>query len=259
MKKLLSTLSLAAAIATTANADFLRVEMGAGGWQQTPSGYVTRTDGDGALSLKGTYTSAEKENTEFYVWALFKHPVPIIPNLRAEYVSLDDEGVVSGTVDAPIPSVGVITLPAGGYATIKTKQYDLIPYYNILDNTFWITLDLGLDIRYVEADATVTDRSNNQEVYSDNDSAVIPLVYARGRVQVPGTGLGVEADVKYITDGDSTVYDVRAKLDYTFDISPVVQPGIEVGYRMQKYDIVDGSDKANLEYKGVYAGVMLRF
>ena len=254
MKKLLTTLFVAV-IATVVNADFLRVEMGVGGWQQTPSGYVKRSDGDGALSLNGTYTSAEKDNTEFYVWALFKHPIPMIPNIRAEYVSLDDEGSISAS-----SSVGGFTLPSqGGYATLKTKQYDVIPYYNLLDNIFWITVDLGLDIRYITADSKVINNATNNEVYSGNDSAVIPLVYARGRVQVPGTNFGVEADIKYITDGDSTVYDVRAKLDYTFDISPVIQAGIEVGYRMQKYDIVDGNDKANLEYKGVYAGVMLRF
>ncbi len=252
MKKLISSLSLAAVVATTASADFARIEVGAGAWQQTPSGYVSRTDGDGALSLNGTYASNEDESTQMYIWALVKHPVPIIPNLRLEYVSVDDDGKVTGSVNG-------IILPTGGTAVIKTDQYDVVPYYNILDNTFWITLDLGLDIRYIVADATVVDNTLGTEVYSGSDSLVVPLLYVRGRVEVPGTGLGVESDVKYITDGDSTVYDVRAKVDYTFDISPVIQPGIEVGYRMQKYDLQDGSDVANLDYQGVYFGAMLRF
>ncbi len=252
MKKILTTLSAAATLAVSANADFLRVEMGAGGWSQTPSGYISRTDSDGALNLNGTYTSNENESTQLYVWALLKHPLPIIPNLRLEYVNVDDDGKVTGSVNG-------IALPNGGDATIKTDQYDVIPYYNILDNTFWVTLDLGLDIRYATADSTVTDSVTGAVIYSGSDSVVIPFVYARGRVQVPGTGLGLESDIKYITDGDSTVYDFRAKVDYTFDITPLIQPGIEVGYRAQKYDIVDGSDRANLDYKGVYVGAMLRF
>ena len=253
MKKLTASLLVATLLGSVASADFLRIEMGAGAWQQTPSGYVSKSDGDGVLSLDGTYTSAEKESSEFYAWVLLKHPIPILPNIRAEYVSLNDEGLVTGTV-------GVYDLPvAGGSATIKTNQYDLIPYYNILDNTLWITLDLGLDIRYIEAKSDVVDNFTKSSVYSGDDSAVIPLVYARGRVQIPGTGFGIESDVKYITDGDSTIYDVRAKVDYTFDITPAIQPGIEIGYRMQKYDLVDGDDKANMEYKGLYAGVMFRF
>ncbi len=253
MKKLLTSLCVASALATVASADFLRVEMGAGGWSQTPSGYIDRKDGDGALSLNGKYTSAEKESTEFYVWALLKHPVPLLPNLRLEYVSLSDEGPVDG-------KVGGISIPAtGGYAKIDTDQYDIIPYYNILDNTFWITLDLGLDLKYIDAQSDVNEKISHKSIYSGSDSVIVPLLYARGRVQLPITGLGAEADIKYITDGDSTVYDVRAKVDYTFDITPVIQPGIEVGYRIEKIDVVDGEDKANLEYKGVYAGVMLRF
>jgi len=251
MKKFLATLSLATLVATAANADFLRVEMGAGGWSQTPSGYVHRTDGDGALSLSGDYVSAQKESNEFYVWALFKHPVPIIPNLRVEFATLSDEGTVTGKVNR-------INIP-DGYATIDTKQYDVVPYYNILDNTFWITVDVGLDIRYIQTDSDVKERLTSKEIYSGTDSVVVPLLYLRGRVQIPTTGFGIETDVKYITDGDSTVYDARAKVDYTFDITPIIQPGIEVGYRIQKYDIVDGDDRANLEYKGPYIGAMLRF
>lgn len=254
MKKILTTLSLATVIATTANADFLRIEMGAGGWQQTPSGYAKRTDGDGALSLDGTYTSTEKESNEFYIWALLKHPIPIIPNIRAEYVGLQDEGDVKGKVNGqPLPPL------VGGHATVNADQYDLIPYYNLLDNTFWITLDLGLDIRYLNADATVVENVTKQEVYSGSDSVVIPLVYARGRVDIPATNLGAEANVKYITDGDSTVYDIQMKVDYLFDFSPAIHPGLEVGYRMLKYDLVDGSNVANLEFNGLYAGVMLHF
>ncbi len=254
MKKIVTSFIAATMLTTVANADFLRVEMGAGGWSQTPSGYITRTDNDGALSLNGTYTSNENKSTQMYIWALIKHPVPIIPNLRLEYVNLDDDGIITGSVN------GITVSGLGAKATIKANQYDVVPYYNIIDNTFWITLDLGLDIRYIQSDTNVVDNLGaGATLYNGSDSAVIPLLYARGRVQIPATGLGLESDIKYITDGDSTVYDFRAKIDYTFDFFPVVQPGVEVGYRAQKYDIVDGNNKAKLDYKGVYAGVMLRF
>ena len=54
---------------------------------------------------------------------------------------------------------------------------------------------------------------------------------------------------------------MRAKVDYTFDFVPVVQPAIEVGYRVQKFDVTSDDDKTkmDMEFSGVYAGLMLRF
>ena len=55
------------------------------------------------------------------------------------------------------------------------------------------------------------------------------------------------------------MYDVRAKVDYTFDITPIIQPAIEVGYRVQQITVDDGENQVDLNYAGVYAGLMLRF
>ena len=254
MKKLLGSLCAAALLATAAQADFLRVEMGGGIWEQTPKGYATRTDNDGVLNLNGTYKSDEKQSSEVYVWALLKHPIPIVPNLRLEYVTLSDKGQTTG-------SVGGLPIPANVSAptTIDTKQYDVIPYYNLLDNTFWLTLDIGIDAKFVQSDATVGSVGIFPG-YSSTDSTVIPLLYLRSRVQIPATGIGLEADAKAITDGTNTAYDVRAKIDYTLEFIPVIQPGIEVGYRAIKLKVDDGTkSQIDLDYQGVYAGVMLRF
>ena len=262
MKKLVTTCALGALLATTASADFARVEVGGGIWQQTPNGYASRTDGDGALSLNGTYTSSEKEATDTYAWILIKHPVPIIPNLRLEYVTITDEGTTNSSGGG---SIGGIPLPVGldVPTTIDITQYDVIPYYNILDNTFWITLDLGLDIKVIESDvhaAAVSAGILTFAGYSSTDTTVIPLLYARGRVEIPATNIGLEADVKAITDGTNSMYDVRAKVDYTFDFIPIIQPALEVGYRMQKLKVDDGTKaQVDLDYSGVYAGLMLRF
>ena len=84
MKKIMTAITATALFATVASADIARVEAGAGVWQQTPKGYASRNDGDGVLSLNGTYTSAQKESSDTYAWILIKHPLPIIPNLRLE-------------------------------------------------------------------------------------------------------------------------------------------------------------------------------
>ena len=249
MSKILKTLVGGALVASSLCADIARVEMGAGIWQQTPKGSLTTKDTTGALSLDGTYTTDKKDSSETYFWILVKHPLPIVPNLRAEYVSVSDTGITKGKVNG----IDVTS----GKTTIDMKQFDIIPYYNLVDNTAWITLDLGVDIKVIQTDAVV----KTIPEYSGSETVALPLLYVRGRVEIPATDIGVESDVKYITNGDSTVYDVRAKVDYTFDVSPVIQPAIEVGYRVMKFDInePDTSTKGMLEYSGVYAGMMLRF
>lgn len=250
MKKVFYSLTCSALLASGVMADFTRVEMGVGAWMQTPKGDASYTDG----GADGLYTSSEKDSTETYVWALIKHPVPVLPNLRLEYVTLEDSGVASGTFKDFDIGAATTTL------SYDMKQYDIIPYYNILDNTAWITLDLGLDIKIVDASYTAAP-SAPFTGYSDSVTFAVPLLYARTRVEVPSTNIGLEADVKYVTTGDSTVYDVRAKVDYTLDFVPVVQPALEVGYRVQKIDIDEsGVDaKLDIDFSGIYAGLMLRF
>jgi len=244
-----------AVIVTSLNADMIRLEAGGGVWKQTPSGYIDRQDNDGALKLNGHYSSNENESNDLYIWVLLKHPIPILPNLRLEYTTISDDGKTTG-------SVNNLNIPLGVSAatTIDMKQYDIIPYYNILDNTFWITLDLGLDIKIVQADVNVA-KVQTFPGYSSSDTIAIPLLYLRGRTEIPSTQIGLEADIKAITDGTNSVYDARVKVDYTFDISPIIQPGVEVGYRFQKVRIDDdgSTTQVDLKYKGFYAGVMLHF
>jgi len=254
MKKILSTLALSAAMSTIASADMVRIEMGVGGWNQEPSGTITYTDHNAG----GKYTTDGFGETEMYAWLLIKHPIPIIPNLRLEYVDINDNGIANGKFE------DFETGPLGTTASLELKQYDIIPYYNLLDNTLWMTIDLGLDLKVVDStysanDVTIFGQGTGGN-YTDSKTIAIPLVYGRARVEIPGTGLGLESDVKYITYDGSTVYDVRAKIDYTFDLD-VIKPGIEIGYRTQKFDIKsdDEKTKMNMDFSGVYAGATLRF
>ncbi|MFA5233499.1 MAG: TIGR04219 family outer membrane beta-barrel protein [Sulfurimonas sp.] len=250
MKKVFYSLACTALLASCVMADFTRVEMGAGAWSQTPKGEASYTDG----GADGRYVSNEKEENSAYVWALVKHPIPIVPNLRLEYVTLEDSGLATGEFEDFDIGAATTTL------SYDMKQYDIIPYYNILDNTAWITLDLGLDIKVVDLSYTAAP-SAPFTGYDDSVTFAVPLLYVRGRVEIPATDIGLEADVKYITTGDSTVYDVRAKVDYTLDFIPAIQPAIEVGYRAQKLDIDEsGVDaKLDIDYSGFYAGLMVRF
>jgi len=250
MKKILFTFLCGAVLASNTLADIARVEIGVGAWMQDAKGSASYTQS----GANGIYTSNEEDSTQSYIWALIKHPIPIVPNLRLEYTSVEDSGIATGRFKE---------FDIGGVSTAMSydmKQYDIIPYYNILDNTAWITLDLGLDIKVIDISYDV-DPLSPFLGYSGSETVAIPLLYVRTRIEIPTTDIGLEADVKYVTTGDSTVYDVRAKIDYTLDFIPVIQPAIEVGYRIQKLDIDESSIDTviDLEFSGVYAGIMLRF
>ena len=222
-KKILSALLVASAFVTVSSADIARVEAGVGTWGQEASS-----------TFAGTTTTLEKES-DVYVWAYAKHPVPVIPNLRLEYVTATATDTYWNE-------------------TYEFTEIDVIPYYNILDNTAWITIDLGLDLKSVSV-------KHKHASMESTDDVVIPMGYLRGRFQLPLSGLGAEADLKYVEYSDNTLYDIRAKIDYTFEITPIIQPGIEVGYRIQKLktDELLYSSKLDFDFAGVYAGIMLRF
>jgi outer membrane protein len=247
MKKILTALTCTGLLAMTASADIARVEMGAGFMQQTSSSEASYTS-------SGSYTSDDDAtSTQPYAWAILKHPIPVVPNFRLEYASFEDTGSAQGTFEN-------FTVAGISDMTFNITEYDIIPYYNLLDNTGWVTIDAGLDIKIMDVSykADAVSSGDNE----DSVSIAVPLGYLRGRVEIPATNIGLEADVKYVTYNDSTIYDARAKIDYTFDIFPVVQPAFEIGYRVHKIKIDDstfGDLKMDLDFSGVYAGAMLRF
>ena len=252
MKKISSALVCVICLATIVNADFTRVEIGGGAWQQTPTGAILANNS----TLTGSDSATEDGETQGYVWAFVKHPVPIIPNLRLEYVGINSTGTASGTFFN-------FTAPVGSASSLTMIQYDVIPYYNILDNTFWISIDLGIDVKIIESEYIVNGVSTNASVntsYTTSSSTVIPLLYARARVQIPATNIGIESDAKYVSYDSNTIYDARVKVDYTLGFIPAVQPALEVGYRIQHIETNGNEDvKIDMEFSGVYVGLMLRF
>ena len=245
MKRVLKVAAISSTLLlSVANADFLRAEVGAGAWFSKSSGNI-KADSSG---LSGIDSSKEKTKTNMYAWALFKHFVPVVPNLKVEYTKLESLGVATQNFGS--------YYGGGNESKLTMKQLDIIPYYNILDNTFWTTIDLGVDIKIIDAQYSVS----NEPASNVTKTIPLPMGYARARVEVPFSGIGIEADAKYLKYSDNLAYDAKAKIDYTFDITPLIKPAIEIGYRVQKVEVDRLSDlKTDLDFKGIYAGLMLRF
>ena len=254
MKKTLITLVALATLVSTASADFLRVEAGLGVWAQTNVGLISYTDND----TEATDLSSEKELATNYLWAYIKHPVPIVPNVRLEYSKVESEGQLKGKwKGGSIPTGNVFP------TTLEMTQIEVIPYYNVLDNTFWVTLDLGIAIKMIDykAKGTTDIAIMSIENYNESDSFLAPLPYLRARGQLPFMDIGVEAIVKYGSMDGNTFSDMSLKVDYTFDFIPLVQPGLELGYRQMIMDAksADGKTVIDLDFSGMFFGLMVRF
>ena len=254
MNKLLSIAAITALITTSASADLLRIEGAVGAWQTEPTGTISYQNNN---SFDLVDQSGFDASTNIYAWIYLKHPIPIVPNVRIEYA----EPKFSGDIKQTIEWDGVEY--AKGSNELSLTQYDAVLYYNILDNTFWSTIDLGLDVKYIDGNYKLNESSGTLANIDQDFSITMPLAYVRGRVQIPITNIGVEAIVRGITYSDNTVVDAEIKIDYTMDFVPIVQPGLELGYRYQQVKLDSSSIglDANLDttFSGVYGGIMLRF
>ncbi len=253
MKKSLLGLVLVGLLGTAVQADIVRVEAGLGMWSQSIDGDIQ----NGASLAFTTDDLNYDTETKPYAWMYVKHFIPLVPNLRLEYAAVQ----FSGTSTKSFEFQG-ITYSAASDTKLTMDQLDAILYYNILDNTAWITVDVGLDIKSMNGSFEASDATNNVD---ESQTLVLPLGYARGRVEVPGTDLGFEAEVKYLGYKDSKISDMSIKVDYTLmDMIPFVDLGIEAGYRTQTINL-DASDISSLDTSlgldvdGVFLGIVGRF
>ncbi len=253
MKKLLSIAAMTALMTTAANADLMRIEGSVGAWLTAPTGDISY--GNNSFDLADA--AGLSSTTNMYAWIYLKHPVPIVPNVRLEYANPSFDGTVTS-----------IDWDGKNYAnvsnTLSLTQYDAILYYNLLDNTFWTTVDLGLDVKFIEGNYKIdADVANNSASVDQDLQLIMPLAYARGRVQIPVTNIGIEVLARGMSYSGNEILDAEIKLDYTMDFVPVVQPGLELGYRYQQVKIdsstIGVNANLNTTFSGVYGGIMVRF
>lgn len=241
----LITGSLLAAMPVMAAADVLSFTIGGGIWNETPEGNIIQPSGAPTPSVDVKNQLFWSEESQGYLFATLEHPVPILPNVRLMYTSLDHAG--SGNTSFDFDGVTY----SGNVANDFTiEQTDLLFYYEVLDNV--VSLDLGLNVRLLDISFTINDGISNT---SESVSAPVPMIYGMvGGSPWPGVLLSAEAN--YMTLSGSTISDFNAKISYTTDFFV----GVEAGYRTQTIELDDIDDTdANLDFKGPFIGAYVKF
>jgi len=239
----LITGGLLAAMPVMATADMLSITVGGGIWNETPEGGINKINDPTSVDVKNNLFWSDE--SQGYLFATLEHPIPLLPNVRLSYISLDQTG--SGTTSFDFDGV----IYSGNVANDFTiEQTDLLLYYEVLDNI--VSLDLGLNVRLLDISFSINDGTSNT---SDSVSGTVPMIYGMvGGSPWPGVLLSAEAN--YMSYSGSTISDFTAKISYTTDFFV----GFEAGYRTEtiKLDDVDDTD-ANLDFKGPFIGAYVKF
>lgn len=243
MNMLRTTLAVSALAAMpVAHADVVGFGANIGYWDSELSGKAAK--GGDRVNVENDLDLSN--NNEANLGAYLEHPIPLLPNVRLSYVRIDQSG--RGEL-----GTGFDDIPAGVAvdSSLDWRQTDLTLYYEVLDN--WVNLDLGLTARDLDAELEVTDTTGLYTSKTEVD-AVVPMVYAAGRFDLPLSGVSVGISGNVISyDGDSVYdYDIYGQYD-------VAGVQLRAGYREMAVDYEDGEDRLDIDVGGPFASVGFSF
>jgi outer membrane protein len=236
-KQIILAVVLAGALVSQASADFLGFRAGVVQWDQSWEGNLVQAD------LTKNVSVADEKSTGFY--ASVELPIPLVPNLKVQSTPMN----TSGKVDQNFTYEGK-TLAADSKVDIQFDSQDVILYNQVLDN--WVSLDLGLAFRHFDAAFFVENKNSDGNV-SEEESAIIPMLYGAARFDLPVTGFYGMGEVLTLPAGDNTITDYKMGLGYESDF----RVGAELGVRSNTIEIdVDGFT-TNVSVEGAYIALTL--
>jgi len=246
-KKLILSTVCATLLSMSAQADFLGAEAGIATWSSALSGTIKGSStGDSNINTENDLGYGSKATNSFF-WAYIDHPVPLLPNIKIQQTNFSDNS----------SKVKNITFDGTTYTgSIKSEltldQTDIIAYWRILDN--WINVDLGINIKTI--DGNIKLEATGASATDKSFKATIPMLYVKGKVDLPFTGFSAEADISTISYSGNKFTDFKAGVVYQSSFGL----GATLGLRTEnlKIDDIDNFN-ADLTMSGAYLGVFYHF
>ncbi|SFZ97352.1 hypothetical protein MNB_SV-5-281 [hydrothermal vent metagenome] len=240
---------------TSTYADIIGGEISVGTYAHNPSGtasYSIPQVGIGSeASLEETF-GWETDN-DFMFKAYIEHPIPFIPNFKLGHTHFKHSG--SG-LSKDFTWGNLVDFSGKLDSSIDMGMTDATAYYEVLDN--YIELDLGLTLRYLFGDITLTPTTTASTV-SDltSYSILVPMVYGKVRLNIPSTNFAVQLETNVANYSDTTLYDYEIGVRYTFSSGLGIESGIKA-LHLESTDLVDGLNM-DLDENGFYASVLWDF
>lgn len=247
MRKLMMALGGSLALAAPlAQADVVGLGASVNYWDSDLSG-TAATNGDAVdieneLDLEGDSSA----NASLYL----EHPIPVLPNLRLSYTSIDQSG------RGELGLSGFDDVPAGAEvrSDLELEQLDLTFYYEVLDN--WVNLDLGLTARDFSGELVVQQLPAvpGAAVSKTSVDAVLPMVYLAARFDLPLTGLSVGAEGNAVSYSGDSMHDYNVYGQYQWSLLQ-----LRAGYRQLSIDYEDDDDRLDLDLGGPFVSFGVTF
>jgi outer membrane protein len=238
MRKIIPAIIIAgsAVLSTSAHADFI----GAGG---AVASWFSGLNGN---FIQGSDTADLEESLGldrgFGIMAdvHIEHPVPLIPNLRIAYVSVEETG--SSDLNS-----GFYGFPANTNVASELflEQIDVTAYYEILDNI--VSVDVGLTVRALDSELEVSSGGISKV---NRVKTILPMAYVAAKGKLPFTGVGVGAELNAISYGGDSALDAMVYGQYDMNVL-----SFKAGYRHMAIDFEDGNSSLDLTLGGPFMSI----
>jgi len=247
MKKTIIAAALLAASATSAQADTIGLYIGGQVWDNEASGLF------GEATSQINFNLEDQQQGSYFV--AVEHPLPLIPNARVAFTTLETTGMTTLTSDFEF---GDQTFTSGTAvnANFDVSYADYTLYYELFDNDL-ISFDFGLTLRDFDGDVAVSSAGVTGTLATDE---YVPMLYVATNFGIPATPLNVFAQGNLLSIDDHTLYDYQVGVSYELIDNLAVDVNLTLGYREVKLELEDINDLyTNIDFSGVYAGAIVHF
>lgn len=228
------------------------IEAAIGGWQQSPSGWLSY-ESDDELDLEDLLDYDD----ETRLTGRLKVNLPsVIPGIYLMATPMEfDESAVS-TRNYQFGSIPVVQGMEFD-SELVLDQYDIGLFYNVplLETATLkrLKIEVGLNARIYDAEATVVNKTYNLRE-SESETVVVPMGYLGVSLR-PVDRIALEGEFRGITYSDTDVYSLigRVRVD-TF--GPTFVTG---GYRYEKLDSRDWDLEFDMDFSGPFFEAGLSF
>ena len=179
MKKTIIAAALLAASATSAHADTIGLYVGGQVWDNEASGLF------GEAVSQIDFNLEDQQQGSYFV--AVEHPLPLIPNARVTFTTLETNGMTTLTSDFEFADQ---TFTAGTEvnADFDVSYADYTLYYELFDNDL-ISFDFGLTLRDFDGDVAVSSSGVTGKLETDE---YVPMLYVATNFGIPATPLNVK-------------------------------------------------------------------
>jgi outer membrane protein len=114
-----------------------------------------------------------------------------------------------------------------------------------------------MTLRYFDGQVKATDGTSVETITLEG---TLPMAYGKAQFDLPFSGWSIAADAHFTRWKDDKLTDYSAKIMYNTDILPLLDLGLELGYREMKLEVEDLDDlRTDVTLDGPYIAATLHF